>query len=295
MSRQTDLALTGLAPLIWGSSYIVTTELLPDGFPLTVAMLRALLAGLILLALVRHLPGRDWIGRLLVLGALNFSIFWAALFAAAYLLPGGVAATLGAVQPLIVLGLAHLLLGSQIPGMAVWSAISGMLGVALLILGPDAQLDPFGVIAALIGAASMAAGVVLTRKWQPPVPPVTFAAWQLTAGGLLLLPLALWLEPGFPRPDLNAAIGIGWLSVIGAAATYYLWFRGIAKLGPAAITGLGFLSPLSAVLLGWLVLGQAMSALQMLGAGIVLVSVWAGQRAQRVLALRAASPAAAAR
>ncbi|QIZ81806.1 EamA family transporter [Thalassovita gelatinovora] len=281
MSRHTDLALTGLAPLIWGSSYIVITELMPDGFPLTIAMLRALLAGLILLALVRQLPGRDWIGRLLLLGALNFSIFWAALFVAAYLLPGGVAATLGAVQPLIVLGLAHLLLGNRVTAMGVGSALTGMIGVALLILGPDARLDAFGVIAALIGAASMATGVVLSRKWQPPVAPVTFAAWQLTAGGLILLPVAIVLEPGFPRPDFDVAIGLAWLSVIGAAATYYLWFRGIARLGPAAITGLGFLSPLSAVLLGWLVLGQGLSALQIAGVAIVLVSIWAGQRAQR--------------
>ncbi|WP_323785931.1 EamA family transporter [Thalassovita sp.] len=281
MSRQTDLALTGLAPLIWGSSYIVITELMPDGFPLTIAMLRALLAGLILLALVRQLPGRDWLGRILLLGALNFSIFWAALFAAAYLLPGGVAATLGAVQPLIVLGLAHILLGSRVTGLGVASALTGMVGVALLILGPEARLDGFGVIAALIGAASMAAGVVLTRKWQPPVAPVTFAAWQLTAGGLILLPIALLLEPGFPRPDFDAAIGLAWLSVIGAAATYYLWFRGIARLGPAAITGLGFLSPLSAVLLGWLVLGQELSGWQMTGVLVVLASIWAGQRAQR--------------
>ena len=89
-SRQ-DIAVTALAPIIWGSTYIVTTEFLPPDIPLTVAMLRALVAGLLLLLLVRQLPGRERIGRIFILGALNFAVFWALLFISAYRLPGGVA------------------------------------------------------------------------------------------------------------------------------------------------------------------------------------------------------------
>ncbi|MEC8041609.1 MAG: EamA family transporter, partial [Pseudomonadota bacterium] len=226
--------------------------------------------------LVRQLPPVAWLGRLFILGALNFTLFWTALFVAAYQLPGGVAATLGAIQPLIVLLLAHRLLGAALSPLSLTAALTGILGVALLILGPDARLNTLGVLAALGGAGSMALGVVLTRKWQPPVPPLTFTAWQLTAGGLLLVPLALIFEPAFPVPDAKALAGLVWLGLIGAALTYYLWFRGIARLGPEAITGLGFLSPLSAVMLGWLVLGQGLSPLQSLGALIVLGSVWAG-------------------
>ncbi|MGO4841363.1 EamA family transporter, partial [Rhizobiaceae sp. 2RAB30] len=110
MARNVDLLLTAVAPAIWGSTYLVTTELLPQGYPLTVAMLRALPAGMLLLLLVRQLPQGLWWGRVLVLGALNFSIFWWLLFVAAYRLPGGVAATVGAIQPLIVIVLARLLL-----------------------------------------------------------------------------------------------------------------------------------------------------------------------------------------
>uniref|UniRef100_UPI0020C2E156 EamA family transporter n=1 Tax=Salmonella enterica TaxID=28901 RepID=UPI0020C2E156 len=89
-----------------------TTELLPQGYPLTVAMLRALPAGLLLLLIVRQLPRGIWWGRVFLLGALNFSVFWWLLFVAAYRLPGGVAATVGAIQPLIVILLARGLLGS---------------------------------------------------------------------------------------------------------------------------------------------------------------------------------------
>ncbi|MBT2131430.1 EamA family transporter [Aliiroseovarius lamellibrachiae] len=276
-----DKLLAASAPVIWGSSYIVTTELLPDLSPLTVAALRALPAGLLMLAITRNLPTRDWWGKLLVLGALNFSIFWAALFVAAYRLPGGVAATLGAVQPLFVLFLASVLLGTSLTARGVAAAVTGMLGVALLVLGPNAGLDATGTLAALIGAGSMATGVVLTRLWQPPVSALTFTAWQLTAGGLLLLPVAVWVDPPLPSLTLSHLTGLVWLSVIGAALTYVFWFRAIERLGPAAITSLGFLSPLSAVLLGWILLGQTLSAWQILGAGIVLVSVWAGQKSRK--------------
>ena len=77
MSRTSDVLLTAAAPAIWGSTYIVTTEFLPAGYPLTVAMLRALPAGLLLLLLVRQLPTGIWWPRTFLLGALNFSFFWA--------------------------------------------------------------------------------------------------------------------------------------------------------------------------------------------------------------------------
>ncbi|TCQ03305.1 EamA-like transporter family protein [Rhizobium sp. PP-F2F-G36] len=164
-----DRVLTAAVPMIWGSTYIVTTEMLPGGYPLTVAMLRALPAGLILLLVVRRLPPAEWLVRLFVLGGLNFTLFWAALFIAAYRLPGGLAATLGASQPLIVLFLARTMLGTRLQPSALVAALAGIVGVALLILGQQTDLDPIGVAAALTGAFSMGAGTVLTRKWQPPV------------------------------------------------------------------------------------------------------------------------------
>lgn len=281
MQRNLDLILTAVAPAIWGSTYLVTTELLPQGYPLTVSVIRALPAGLLLLLAVRRLPHGIWWLRVLMLGALNFSIFWAMLFVSAYRLPGGVAATVGAIQPLIVILLAHVLLGSSARLAAIVAAAAGIGGVALLILTPHAALDPVGIAAGLAGAVSMAFGTVLTRKWQPPVSPLAFTAWQLTAGGLLLLPMALWLEPALPPLTGANLLGLAYLGLIGAALTYILWFRGIAKLGPAAVSPLGFLSPLTAVILGWWWLGQALSPAQILGIVVVLGSIWLGQRAQQ--------------
>lgn len=281
MSRSTDLLLTAAAPAIWGSTYVVTTLMLPQGYPLTVAMLRALPAGLLLLLAVRQLPHGIWWLRTAILGALNFSVFWALLFVAAYRLPGGVAATLGAIQPLVVILLARALLGTPVRGLAVLAALAGIGGVALLVLGPKAALDPVGVAAGLASAASMALGTVLSRRWQPPVSALTFTSWQLTAGGVLLLPVALLAEPALPPVTALNVLGIAYLGLIGAALTYVIWFRGIARLEPAVVSSLGFLSPVSAVLLGWALLDQRLSAAQMAGMAIVVGSVWLSQRAQR--------------
>ncbi|MBX8814039.1 EamA family transporter [Pseudochrobactrum algeriensis] len=279
-STRTDLLLTALAPAIWGSTYIVTTQMLPAGYPMTVALLRALPAGLLLLLLVRQLPQGIWWLRVFILGALNFSFFWAMLFVAAYRLPGGVAATVGAVQPLIVVFLARMVLGTRLRIVAVAAALAGIVGVALLVLKPDSALDQTGIIAALAGAFSMAAGTVLSRYWQPPVSPLTFTAWQLTAGGLLLVPIALSLEPALPVLTLTNWLGLIYLGLIGGAVTYLLWFRGLARLESSVAASLGFLSPLTAVILGWGLLGQQLNLLQITGMAIVLFSVWLGQRVQ---------------
>lgn len=279
MSRTTDSLLTALAPAIWGSTYLVTTEAIPAGYPIMLAALRALPVGLLLLALTRCRPPCVWLGCVVLLGGFNFALFWALLFVVAYRLPGGVAATLGALQAMMVIFMAHGWLGSPIRAGAVAAAATGVVGVALLLVGPEARLDPLGVAAGLGGLASMVAGTVLSRKWQPQVSALGFTAWQLTAGGVILVPLALILEPPLPALDAANLTGLAWIGLVRAAATYGLWFRGIARLEPAAVSMLGMISPLTAVTLGWLWLGQSLSPLQLFGAAIILGSVCAGQRA----------------
>lgn len=281
MQRGGVLLLTALAPAVWGSTYLVTTEMLPAGYPMTVAMLRALPAGLLLMLFIRQLPKGIWWGRIFVLGALNFAVFWWLLFVSAYRLPGGVAATVGAVQPLIVLLLSRMVLGNVLKPLAVLAALFGIGGVALLLLTPQAKPDTLGIIAGLAGAFSMAAGTVLSRRWQPDVSPLTFTTWQLTAGGLLLLPVSLLLEPALPPLTMLNITGLVYLGLIGAALTYLLWFRGLAILGPNSVASLGFLSPLTAVLLGWFILDQQLSLLQCTGVLVVVGSVWLSQVANR--------------
>lgn len=271
--RAQDVLVTSIAPIVWGSTYIVATELLPVDYPMTMATLRALPAGLILLVLTRKLPKGIWWPRVFVLGALNFTIFWYLLFVAAYRLPGGVAATIGASQTLIVIAFAWAILREPMRAPQIVAGVTGALGVALLVSTPRVALDPWGVLAGIGGAISMAFGTVLTKKWRPPTSLVSFTAWQLVAGGLLLAPVAMLTEP--PLPELTAVnfLGLAHLGLIGAALAYLMWFRGIERLGTAATTALGFLSPVSAVLLGWIFLGQQLSLVQGLGGLLVLLSV----------------------
>ncbi|MEQ4723626.1 EamA family transporter [Nonomuraea sp. B19D2] len=270
--------LTALTPAIWGTTYLVTTELLPPGRPLLAAVIRALPAGLLLVAVTRSLPKGVWWWRALVLGALNIGVFFALLFVGAYRLPGGVAATVGAIQPLLVALLSAGLLGERLTPRTVVAAVAGVAGVSLLVLRADARLDAVGVAAALGGAAVMALGVVLSKRWQSPAPLLATTGWQLVAGGLLLLPVALLVE-GAPPAALTTAnlAGYAYLTVIGSALAYALWFRGLRLLTATKVTFLGLLSPVVATALGWLVLGQELAPAQALGAVVVLAALVAAQ------------------
>lgn len=271
------LTVTVMVLVVWGSTYLVTTEFLPPDRPLFTALARALPAGLLLVAISRQLPRGSWWWRAGVLGVLNIGVFFALLFIAAYRLPGGVAATVIALQPLVVVGLSVLLLHRRSTRRAVVAGLAGIAGVALLVLRADARLDAVGLAAAIGAAVCMAFGIVLSKRWPPPGSVVAFAGWQLTAGGLLLLPLALLVEGPPPPLDTTNIAGLAYLSLLGAALTYVLWFRGIRLLPATDVAFLGLVSPMVATFLGWVVLGQDLTVVQIIGAVMVLVSVVAGQ------------------
>ncbi|RMI44128.1 EamA family transporter [Streptomyces triticirhizae] len=272
-------ALTALAPAVWGTTYVVTTELLPPGHPLFAALLRALPAGLVAVAIGRALPRGAWWGRAAVLGVLNIGLLFPLLFVAAERLPGGVAATLGAVQPLGVALLAVVVLGHGLSARRLAWGVAGVVGVGLVVIGPDAAFDAVGIAAGLLGALGMALGVTLTKRWgRPPgVGPTAFAGWQLTAGGLFLLPLTLLAEGAPPAVDTRAVVGYLWLGVIGGLVTFALWFRGIGILPVTSVAVLGLLSPLVAALLGAALLGETLGPVQLLGFALALAAIVAGQ------------------
>ncbi|MCI1017940.1 EamA family transporter [Microbacterium sp. C5A9] len=279
MNRATLVLLTAVAPISWGTTYLVTTELLPAGHPLLAGLLRSLPAGVIALALARTLPTGGWWLRSLLLGTLNIGAFFPLLFLAAERLPGGVAAAVAGVQPLIILSLGALVLRDPVrPGTAA-AAVVGAGGVALVVLGPTAQLDALGVLAALGGVTATALGMILTKRWGRPagVGPIAYAGWQLTAGGLVLLPLTLVFEGAPPAIDGGAVLGYAWLGIVGGLLAYTLWFRGIQQLPVIAPGLLALLSPVVATLLGALVAGETFSPIQALGLALVLVALVAGQ------------------
>ncbi|MEU1544662.1 EamA family transporter [Nocardia sp. NPDC005745] len=271
--------LTALAPVSWGTTYVVTTELLPPGHPLFAGLLRALPAGVLALAFTRTLPRGAWWGKAAVLGVLNIGLLFPLLFLAAERLPGGVAATLAAAQPLVVAVLAVVVLHeSPSAWRLVWGAV-GVVGVGMVVIGPHATLDLVGIVAGLAAAASMALGLTLTKKWGRPAEasPTAFAGWQLTAGGLFLLPLTFLVEGSPPAIDPPAALGYLWLGLVGGLLAYVLWFRGIGTLPVTSVAVLVLLSPLVAAVLGAILLGQTLGPIQLAGFGLALAAIVAGQ------------------
>ncbi|MGW0485870.1 EamA family transporter [Nonomuraea sp. NPDC003214] len=276
-SRVGDLVLAALAPMSWGTTYVVTTTLLPPDRPLLAATLRALPAGLVLLAVARRLPTGSWWWKSAVLGMLNFGAFFPLLFFGAYRLPGGVAATIGSVQPLVVALLSILVLSTRPARAVLYAALAGTGGVALLTLTSEARLDPLGILAMLAATSLMGLAIVLAKKWGRPESPLVMTGWQLTIGGLAIAPLTLAVE-GLPAtltvPNL---LGFAYLGVFGTAIAYALWFRGIDRLAPTSVSLLGLTNPLVATVAGLAVLGQTLNGWQIAGFVLALGALVAGQ------------------
>lgn len=264
---------TALTPIVWGTTYFVAVEFLPTGRPMLAAAVRALPVGLVFVILGRTRPSGVWWWRAIVLGALNIGLFFGLLFVAAFRLAGGVAATIGAVQPLIAGGLAAVVVGERFTRRTALGGGLGVVGVALLVLRADVHLDTLGVLAALGATTSMAAGVVLTKKWGRPVGLIAFTGWQLTAGGILIVPVMIATE-GLPNVLTGRNIaGFVWLSIVGTGLAYANWFRGIQTLPVTTASTLGLLSPLVATFVGWFALDQTLSPSQFAGALLVIAAV----------------------
>jgi probable blue pigment (indigoidine) exporter len=276
-----DMVLTGMAPAMWGTTYIVTTEWLPVGYPLFIAMMRALPIGIVLCLALRQWPRGVWWWRSAVLGFLNIGLFFVLLFIAATRLPGGVTATIGAIQPMIVILLAWVALKERPTLQSIGLAGLGLAGVALLVLTRSARLDPVGVLSICGATSAMAGGTVLAKKWGQPVGPLSFAAWQLVAGGIMLFPLALMVEGVPPAVTPTQGLGFLYLGTVNTGLAYMLWFRGIGRLPTKTMPMLGLLSPVVALLVGYVFLQQQLALLQLLGVVLVLGSVVLSKRSPR--------------
>ena len=266
------LFTAALAPLIWGSTFFVSTQFLPGWPPLWVAALRALPMGLLLLLWTRSRLPRAWWGRTATLGLLSMGVFWALLFIAVYRLPGGVAATVGAINPLVVALLAGPLLGERLRPYTLGAAALGIVGVAMVVLGPSARLDVWGILAAVGGNLSSALGGVLTRRWgQPPLLKLMgFIGWQLCAAGVFLLVLALTLGGSLPALEGRNLGALAYLGLLGAGLTFAVWIRGLQRLPASRIAILGLLSPVTALTLDVLVLHKTLSSVQVLGVVLIV-------------------------
>lgn len=266
-----------LAPIAWGSGYYVTQSFLPPDRPLFGAAVRALPFGLLLLALRPGLLHGSWWWRTALLGALNFAAFFVLIFVAAYRLPSGVAATLTATAPLVVMLFAWLLAAERPRALSLVAAAIGIAGVAVLVLHGGVTLDGLGVLASLGAVVCSSLGFVLVKIWRPPVDLLTFTAWQLVFGGLLLVPVALLVEGAPPVLDARAIGGFAYLGLFGTVLAYVVWFRGLRTLPAAAVSLIGLLNPVAGAVIGATLAHEVFTATQIVGIVLVLGGVLLGQ------------------
>jgi probable blue pigment (indigoidine) exporter len=268
------LAIASTGPILLGSAYVLT-GLLPAE-PLWNAAIRVLPAGLMLLAIHPALPHGPWLRRSLLLGILNFGGFFATQAFALHRIPGGVAATIAALQAVMVPVAASAVLGDRLRPAQIGAAAAGVLGVALLVLRSSGSVDSTGIGASLLLAVLTTAGLLLTRRWglPPGVTHTTATAWQMLAGGLLLLPAALIIEGRPPAMTLAGWSVVAWLAIGATALAFAAVFGALHEGLPAtSLSRLMLLCPLVATAAGWIAYHQSLTLLQTLGAGIVLASV----------------------
>lgn len=270
--------LAALTPVIWATTYYLTTEFLPPDRPWLAATVRSLPTGLVLV-IGSRLPRGRWWGRFVVLSLLYSSAFMPLLFVAAYRLPGGVAAVINSIGPIVVVLLSAPLLKARIRGLDLLGGLMGVAGVALLVLTDEARLDMWGVAAMVAAVLMMSLGNVLTKRWGTPagMNSAQVTGWLFLIGGLTLLPLTLLVEGVPPVLTARNLWGYTYLVLIGGILSYGLWFWALHRLNPVAVTFLSLINPVTASLLGWVLLGQQLNPWQLGGAGIVLFSVLLGQ------------------
>lgn len=267
------ILLTSIAPISWGATYFVTATALPAGYPWWGGALRALPAGLLLLLLVRRRPRGRWWWRSVILGLLNFGAFFVLIYAAAHLLPTSVAASVMALAPLTLAGLAWPLLGERPTIRLLLAATLGIAGVILLVGLATAGVDPLGVAASAAALLLSSLGAILTTRWRDEQPLLATTAWQLTAGGLVLVVFAVLIEGPPPAVGGDGVIAYAGVAVIATALAFFCWFSGLRHLPAGTVGTIGLLNPVTGILCGVLLAGERLTPLQLVGIALIAVAI----------------------
>lgn len=280
--------LTSIPPIAWGTNYYVTHAYLPADRPLWGAAVRAVPAGLILAAIARRRPHGRWWWRSAVLGFLNTATFFVLIYVASTLLPTSVASTVMAASPLAMLLVARMLAGQRAAPTHLVGAIAGLGGVALMLLGgTGAAVSLSGVGASAAAMVTSSVGYVLSARWRDGADPLAVTSWQLTAGGLMLLPVAVLAEGAPPAPSMTVTLAFGYTSLVATALAFTLWFGGLRQLSAGTVGLLGLLNPLSGVLLGTLVADESLGQRQWCGLALVIGGILLGRPRTRPRPARA--------
>ncbi|AZO81332.1 MULTISPECIES: EamA family transporter [unclassified Bosea (in: a-proteobacteria)] len=280
----TDLALLLVLATLWGASYSfikLGVETIP---PLTLIAARTLIAGAILLVIIRwrglKLP-RDpviW-RRFLIQACLNSAVPFTLIAWAETSVDAGLAAILNAGSPIFAFLLSMLLFRAEAAvGRKLFGVAAGMLGVCLII-GVEA-LSGFGrelwAQLALVAAAACYGGAALFGRNFKGLDPIMPAAGSLICGAVILIPFSLLVDrPWTLSPSPESIQALLALSVFSTALAFIIYFRLIDRLGTVGTTSVAYLRVPTGVAIGVLFLGERLSATAWGGLALVIVGVFA--------------------
>jgi drug/metabolite transporter (DMT)-like permease len=283
-----DWSLLGLLSVLWGGSFFFVGIAVKELPPLTIVVLRVgLAAGMLYLTLrmlgLRLPRDRGAWAAFFGMGLLNNAIPFCLIVWAQTHIASGLAAILNATTPLFTVVVAHLFTNDErITGNRLAGVLVGLVGVMVTIGSTALQglgSDVAAQLAVLGAAMSYAfAGVFGRRFARLGVTPMAAATGQVTAATIMLLPLALLVDRPWtlPMPSAATIAAILGTAALSTAVGYILYFRILATAGATNLLLVTLLIPVSAILLGALVLGERLSAqhfmgMALIGAGLAVI------------------------
>ncbi|MGA8542248.1 MAG: DMT family transporter [Thermoplasmata archaeon] len=278
-----------LIVVFWGFNYLFVNLGLEFASPLWLAALRAGVGALSTLAIVSGFGGWGTLDRAgkrdaLLLGIPNTALFFGLWFWAARSVLPGIAAVVVYTFPLWVALLSRPVLGQALTGRHWASVAVGFVGVALISeIGQtgSAGVAWLPIVALLVAAISWAVGTVLFQRRFRPVQMMSANAYQLIGGAVALLVAVAVLSPNpLPRPTVELGETIVWLGVLGTAVAYAFWAMLLGRIRAATLSAYVFLVPVVALAASAVIFGERLSWTQLLGVGLVLISIYGIGRAQ---------------
>ncbi|BCB20310.1 EamA family transporter [Bosea sp. ANAM02] len=294
-NRAVELALLLVLAGLWGGSYTfikLGVETIP---PLTLIAARTLIAGLVLLAVIRwrglRLPRDPATWRLFVVQAcLNSVVPFTLIAWAERSVDAGLATILSSTSPIFVVLLICLSAKAErLPALRLAGIAAGLAGT-VLIVGMQAMAgfgEQLWAQLALVAASICYGGAALFGRSFKGLDPIMPAAGSLLCGALVLLPLSLVLDrPWTLSPSVQSIQALIALSLVSTALAFVIYFRLIARLGAVATTSVAYLRVPTGVLIGMIFLGEALAPTAWAGLGLVILGVMA-----MTLPLRSRAPA----
>jgi len=275
-----NILLAMAATFFWGTTYAVTQYTLADWPPLLLGAIRALPAGLILLAIKPNLPkGNDW-GVLLRLGAINIALFFGLLFIMAQTLPAAISA-MGMIYVPVFAMFFHWLVLKKAPSKLQLTSACLLIIFAWQLFDPQkVQLNGVGLIAMLTAIGCIVIGSNLTQTLSKRIHWWTVLTWQLILGGALLAILSALQANAYPEQYMNALSHISWLNITGllwllslnTALAYGLYVWLLRRMTVVEFTFAGVTNPIAGILSGLVLMGESFHSEQYLLMGAIILT-----------------------